>query len=150
MPISRIIDEVEPESGTNWDAITDRPLAAATADKASRTGTPAASTAPKATSRMIRVTGRLITAALLRSLPTWSLICGVGRRAAGLFDPQGGKVLLHGRGDSPAAAAPGREAVSGSPRMVTDDQDGLIAGGPHRPGDGGDRRAAPASSCSAR
>ena len=49
------------------------PVALPTADSASRIGTPAATMAPKAISRITSVTGRLKVAAADRSEPTWSL-----------------------------------------------------------------------------
>ena len=73
MPISRIIDDVVPESGMRCETSAASPVAAATADSASSTGTPAAMIAPNAISRISRVTGRLKVAAAPRSLPTWSL-----------------------------------------------------------------------------
>ncbi len=59
MPISRIMLEVEPESGIRCEASADSPIAEPTAENASSTGTPAARIAPKAISRISSVTGRL-------------------------------------------------------------------------------------------
>ncbi len=64
--------DVVPESGITCEARADRPVAAPTADSASSTGTPAATIAPKPTSRITKVTGRLTAAADDRSLATWS------------------------------------------------------------------------------
>jgi hypothetical protein len=49
------------------------PIAAATADSASSTGTVAASNAPKVSSRISSVTGRLNSSARLKSSPNVSL-----------------------------------------------------------------------------
>ena len=73
MPISRIMAEVDPESGIKCETSADSPVAAPTADNASRIGTPAATIAPNAISRITSVTGRLNVAAEDRSLATWSL-----------------------------------------------------------------------------
>ena len=73
MPISRMTWLVEPLSGKTCEASPDRPIAAATADIASRTGTPAAMIAPNATSRMSSVTGRLRNSARSKSEPSCSL-----------------------------------------------------------------------------
>ena len=72
MPINRITLEVLPESGITCEASVDSPIAAPTADSASSTGTPAQTIAPNTTSRITRVTGRLIDAADDRSLDTRS------------------------------------------------------------------------------
>ena len=58
-----------PWPGTRWEARVDSPIAAATEESASSTGTPAAISAPNATIRMARVTGRLSSSARLKSLP---------------------------------------------------------------------------------
>ena len=57
-------------AGTRWEVRADSPIADATADRARSTGTPAAISAPKATSRITSVTGRLNTSARWKSLPT--------------------------------------------------------------------------------
>ncbi len=72
MPISKITLDVEPESGRTCEASAARPVADPTAERASSTGTPAAIIAPNAMSKMMRVTGRLKMAAVLRSWPTCS------------------------------------------------------------------------------
>ena len=60
-------------AGMRYDVSDDSPIAEATADRASRRGTPAAMSAPKATSRIASVTGRLKSSARWKSLPTVSL-----------------------------------------------------------------------------
>ena len=57
MPISRITDCVELVAATTWLATAERPIVASTPENARRTGSPAATSAPNATSRMISVTG---------------------------------------------------------------------------------------------
>ncbi len=118
MPISRIMLEVVPESGTKCEASAASPVAEPTADSASSTGTPAATIAPNATSRMSRVTGRLKSAAAPRSWPTWSLTA--------LFSDAPPTCSTRSAGKSfwtvavALSRAPTRsEAVSGSPLIVT-------------------------------
>ena len=59
-------------------------MAAATADSASSSGTPAANSAPKVSSRMPRVIGRLSVSARWKSWLTTSPIDAVQRRVADL------------------------------------------------------------------
>ena len=73
MPISKIIAEVDPESGITCETSDDNPVAAPTADNASSSGTPAAMIAPNAMSMITSVAGRLNVAADDRSCATWSL-----------------------------------------------------------------------------
>ncbi len=56
-----------PASGERCEATIDRPTAAAIDDSASSNGTPAIVTDPKTTSRVIRVTGRVIFSESARS-----------------------------------------------------------------------------------
>ena len=60
---------MESLAGTRCEASVDRPIAAATDDRASSTGMPAAMSAPNATIRIARVTGRLRNSARLKSAP---------------------------------------------------------------------------------
>ena len=57
MPISVITIEVLSSIGKMWLGIATRPIVAITAEIASSTGTPAATSAPNAITRMISVTG---------------------------------------------------------------------------------------------
>jgi hypothetical protein len=52
IPISRITLDIESLTGIRCDTSADRPIAAATDDSASSTGTPAASSAPNARTRI--------------------------------------------------------------------------------------------------
>ncbi len=110
--------EVVPESGSRREASTDNPLAAATADSASSTGTPAAMIAPKAISRISSVTGRLTVAAVARSAPTWLLIALLTEAPPACSISRSGCP----RWTAAVAASSGSirsDAVSGSPFMVT-------------------------------
>ena len=75
MPIIRIIEETVLVDGITCETRVANPVAAATDDRASSIGTPAATIAPKAISRISSVTGRDRSAALPRSVATWSLTC---------------------------------------------------------------------------
>ena len=57
MPINRITDLVASPAATTWLASADRPIVASTPEKASSTGSPAATSAPNAISRISSVTG---------------------------------------------------------------------------------------------
>jgi hypothetical protein len=59
MPTRRIMLEMLSALGIRCDARPASPVAVPTADSAKRIGTPAATMAPKATSRITSVTGRL-------------------------------------------------------------------------------------------
>jgi hypothetical protein len=67
--MSRITLPIDSFAGIRWEASADSPIAEPTADIASSSGTPAAISAPKATSRITRVSGRLISSARWKSLP---------------------------------------------------------------------------------
>src|SRR5436190_5564422 len=70
MPIMRMIAlSVCWSVGTRWLASWFRPVAASTAEKASRTGSPAATSAPNATIRMATVSGSEVSSARCMSLP---------------------------------------------------------------------------------
>ena len=70
MPISVITIEVLSSTGKMWLGNATRPMVAITAEMASSTGTPAATSAPNAITRMSRVTGSESVSARLRSLWT--------------------------------------------------------------------------------
>ena len=72
MPIRRIIEAVFCEAWKTWLTSAERPTEPSTAESASSTGTPAATTAPKASSRIRNVTGTVIRSALAKSRPTTS------------------------------------------------------------------------------
>ena len=57
MPISRITDWVASEAWKTWLASAESPTDASTAEKASKTGTPAATKAPNAISKITKVIG---------------------------------------------------------------------------------------------
>ncbi len=63
MPISRMTLAGGVGRGTRCEASVERPIAAATEESASSTGTPAAISAPNARIRMASVTGRLSSSA---------------------------------------------------------------------------------------
>ena len=69
MPTNRITSAVCPPSGKTWEATAYSPTADSTEVAPSSTGMPAASNAPKATSMISRVTGRLIVSAVAKLLP---------------------------------------------------------------------------------
>src|SRR5256885_4831320 len=68
MPISRITDWVASEAWKTWLASADSPTEPSTAEKASSTGTPAATKAPNAISRITKVTGTDSFSAFWKSL----------------------------------------------------------------------------------
>ena len=62
-----MIDDASSPSGNSCDGSATRPSAAATADNPSSSGTPAATSAPKASTRMISVIGSESVSAFLKS-----------------------------------------------------------------------------------
>ena len=69
MPISSITDWVASEACATWLTSCESPIEPSTAEKASRTGTPAATKAPKANRRIRNVIGTESDSAFLKSLP---------------------------------------------------------------------------------
>ena len=71
--MSSITDCVASEACATWLTICARPIEPSTAEKASSTGTPAATKAPKAKSRIRKVIGTDSFSAFWKSLPIVSL-----------------------------------------------------------------------------
>ncbi len=138
MPISRITLPVASPIGTRCEASVDRPMAAATEESASSTGTPAAISAPNAMIRMSRVTGRLSISAFWKSLPR------VSSSALLIDGPPTSSTRSSGWAcwTSAVAARSGStrsDAVSGSPDMVI----GTSSAEPSRAGTGSATEATP-------
>ncbi len=116
IPISRITDEVESEAWKTWLRIADRPIEPSTPENASSTGTPAATKAPKAMSRIRKVIGTESCSALAKSWLTVSL----SARTA-LASPNSAIVNPGWERWTPATASSDpltrSEAVVASPRM---------------------------------
>src|SRR5438270_82928 len=73
MPMSRMTELVAPDACATWLTRFETPTDASTAEKASSTGTPAATNAPKASNRMRNVIGSDIFSAREKSFPMVAL-----------------------------------------------------------------------------
>ena len=96
MPISVMTIEALSSIGKMWLGMATSPMVAITAEMASSTGTPAATSAPNAITRMSRVTGSDSVSARFRSLAMDFEICSADAGVAELLDAQLGIGLLGG------------------------------------------------------
>ena len=137
MPISTIMLVTVGSAWIRWDSGAAMPIVAATEVSASRTGTPAAISAPKASSMSTTVIGRLMPSAECRSLGDAVVDRRVHRDVTGLTDPEVGV----GAGDRGGAGLHLRRVVDGA-LQVHVDQRGSMPGVPLRRGHVGDARGA--------